>query len=70
MNSPSQPFHITGLRLVCQIKPTNYAGSFSTSNFLISQVWWTGINVVRNGREDSEEGEGGGRGEVRREELF
>eukprot|EP00026_Physarum_polycephalum_P002832 Phypoly_transcript_02841.p1 GENE.Phypoly_transcript_02841~~Phypoly_transcript_02841.p1 ORF type:complete len:845 (+),score=100.18 Phypoly_transcript_02841:109-2643(+) len=47
MNTPSQPFHITGLRLVCQIKPTNYGGSFSTSNFLLSQIWWTGAYTVK-----------------------
>jgi len=43
----SKPWHITGIRLVCQIKPTNYNGSFSCSNSLLTRIWYTGAYTVK-----------------------
>jgi len=43
----SKPWHITGIRLVCQIKPTNYNGSFSCSDPLLNQIWYTGAYTVK-----------------------
>ena len=43
----SKPWHITGIRLVCQIKPTNYNGSFSCSDSLLTRIWYTGAYTVK-----------------------
>jgi len=43
----SKPWHITGIRLVCQIKLTNYNGSFSCSDPLLNQIWYTGAYTVK-----------------------
>jgi len=40
-------WHITGLRLVCQTKPTNYNGSFSCSDDMLTGVWYAGAYGVR-----------------------
>lgn len=42
-----KPWHITAIRAVCQIKPTNYAGSFSCSNPLLTRIWYTGAYTVK-----------------------
>ena len=34
------PWHITGIRAVCQVKPTNYAGSFDCSDPLLTRSWY------------------------------
>jgi len=47
INRFSKEWHITGLRLVCQIKPTNYNGSFSCSDTMLSRIWYTGAYVVK-----------------------
>jgi alpha-L-rhamnosidase len=31
----------------CQIKPTNYQGSFSSSDATLSRIWWTGAYTVK-----------------------
>jgi len=46
-------WHLTGVRLVCQIKPSNYAGSFSCSDPELTRIWYTGaytvkLNLLRN----------------------
>ena len=41
------PWHITGLRLVCQTKPQGYVGSFSSSNDELTRIWWTAAYTVR-----------------------
>lgn len=36
------PWHITGLRLVAQSKPTNYTGSFRSADPTLTAVWYSG----------------------------
>ena len=43
----SKPWHITAVRLVCQIKPSNYNGSFSCSDTLLTRIWYTGAYTVK-----------------------
>eukprot|EP00048_Salpingoeca_helianthica_P004759 m.80649 g.80649 ORF g.80649 m.80649 type:complete len:921 (+) comp13333_c0_seq4:81-2843(+) len=45
--SLDQPFVVTSFRRVCQIKPTNYQGSFSSSDSTLTQVWWTAAYTVK-----------------------
>jgi alpha-L-rhamnosidase len=42
-----QPWHISAIRLVCQIKPTNYDGSFSCSDPMLTRIWYTGAYTVK-----------------------
>ncbi len=42
-----KPWHITAVRAVCQIKPTNYNGSFSCSNPMLTRIWYTGAYTVK-----------------------
>ena len=42
-----RPWHITAVRAVCQVKPTNYAGSFSCSDPMLTRVWYTGAYAVK-----------------------
>ncbi len=48
-----QPWHISAIRLVCQIKPTNYDGSFSCSNPMLTRIWYTGAYTVKLNLEKS-----------------
>jgi len=41
------PWHITAVRLVCQIKPTNYAGAFSSSDPVLTRIWYAGAYAVK-----------------------
>lgn len=41
------PWHITAVRAVCQAKPTNYRGSFSCSDPMLTRIWYTGAYVVK-----------------------
>ncbi len=41
------PWHITNVRLVCQIKPTNYKGSFSCSDPMLTKIWYVGAYTVK-----------------------
>jgi alpha-L-rhamnosidase len=41
------PWHIRNVRLVCQIKPTNYEGSFSCNDTLLTKIWYTGAYGVK-----------------------
>ena len=41
------PWHITGVRLVCQNKPANYNGSFSCSDPMLTRIWYTGAYTVK-----------------------
>jgi hypothetical protein len=47
INKYSKPWHITAIRLVCQIKPTNYNGSFSCSDTMLTRIWYTGAYTVK-----------------------
>jgi alpha-L-rhamnosidase len=40
-------WHLKNLRLVCQIKPTNYQGSFSSSDPELTKIWYTGAYTVK-----------------------
>jgi hypothetical protein len=40
-------WHIQNIRLVCQIKPTNYEGSFSCNNAMLTKIWYTGAYGVK-----------------------
>ncbi len=43
----SRPWHIGAVRLVCQVKPTNYEGAFSSSDPLLTRVWYVGAYAVK-----------------------
>jgi alpha-L-rhamnosidase len=47
VQSFTHQWHITGIRLVCQTKPTNYKGSFSCSDTLLTKIWYTGAYGVK-----------------------
>jgi len=40
VKSFTKPWHITGVRAVCQNKPTNYNGSFSGSDPALTKTWY------------------------------
>jgi hypothetical protein len=42
-----KPWHISAVRLVCQIRPVNYSGSFSCSDPLLTCIWYTGAYAVK-----------------------
>jgi alpha-L-rhamnosidase len=42
-----KPWHISAVRLVCQIKPANYNGSFSCSDPMLTRIWYTGAYTVK-----------------------
>lgn len=41
------PWRIKNVRLVCQVKPVNYRGSFSSSDTMLNKIWYTGAYTVR-----------------------
>lgn len=41
------PWHITAVRRVCQVVPTNYAGGFRSSDPDLDRIWWTGAYTTR-----------------------
>lgn len=45
--SPGTPWHITGVRAVCQTKPVNYNGSFSCSDPMLTRIWYMCAYTVR-----------------------
>ena len=47
VKSASRPWHITGVRAVCQAKPVNYNGSFSCSDPLLTKIWYQSAYSVR-----------------------
>jgi hypothetical protein len=42
-----RPWHLTGVRVVCQVKPTNYNGSFSCSDSMLTRIWYTAAHGVK-----------------------
>jgi alpha-L-rhamnosidase len=45
---PSRPWHLTALRLVCQIKPTNWGGAFAARNdTLLERIWYAGAYTTK-----------------------
>ena len=47
VKAPATPWHITGVRAVCQVKPTNYSGSFSCSDPLLTKIWYLSAYGVK-----------------------
>ena len=47
IKSLNKPCTIKDVRLVCQVKPTNYHGSFSCSNPTLTRMWYTGAYTVK-----------------------
>lgn len=43
----SKKFTIRNVRLVCQTKPVNYEGSFSSDNDQLNRIWYTAAYTVR-----------------------
>lgn len=43
----NKPLTISAVRLVCQIKPTNYEGSFACSDTTLTRIWYTGAYTVK-----------------------
>jgi hypothetical protein len=42
-----QPWHITAVRVVSQVKPTNYVGTFRCSDEMLTRIWYTGAYSVK-----------------------
>ncbi|TSA33383.1 MAG: hypothetical protein D4R64_14345 [Porphyromonadaceae bacterium] len=47
VRSFTAPWHISNIRLVCQIKPANYEGSFSCNDTMLTKIWYTGAYGVK-----------------------
>lgn len=47
VKSTNKPWHITAVRLICQVKPTNYQGSFACSDPMLTKIWYTGAYTVK-----------------------
>jgi len=47
VKSAGRPWHISGVRAVCQVKPTNYRGSFSCDDPLLTKVWYMSAYGVK-----------------------
>ena len=46
--TPSAPWHITALRLVCQARPANWGGSFAApGDDMLSRIWYAGAYTVK-----------------------
>ncbi len=43
----SKEWHIDNIRLVCQVKPVNYKGSFSSNDSMLTRIWYTGAYGVK-----------------------
>lgn len=43
----SKTWHIKNVRLVCQVRPVNYSGSFSCSDPELTRIWYTGAYLVK-----------------------
>lgn len=47
VKSFSKTWHIKNVRLVCQVRPTNYMGSFSCNDTELTRIWYTGAYTVK-----------------------
>ncbi|MDR1102601.1 MAG: hypothetical protein LBL42_02470, partial [Tannerella sp.] len=43
----NRPADLSNIRLVCQVKPVNYEGSFSCSDTMLTRIWYTGAYEVK-----------------------
>ena len=47
-STPSAPWHVTAVRLVCQVKPTNWGGAFAAEgDDRLSRIWYMGAYTVK-----------------------
>jgi len=47
IRSITSPCTIKDVRLVCQVKPTNYQGSFACGDSMLTRIWYTGAYTVK-----------------------
>jgi hypothetical protein len=47
VKAPARPWRITGIRAVCQVKPTNYDGGFSCSDPMLTKAWYMSAYGVK-----------------------
>lgn len=47
VNTFSKTCHIKNVRLICEVRPTNYTGSFSCSDPELTRIWYAGAYVVK-----------------------
>ena len=50
VKATGKPWHITGVRAVCQVKPTNYVGSFACSDPMLTRIWYMAAYGVKASR--------------------
>lgn len=43
----TKPWTLANLRRICQVVPTNYEGSFTSSNTLLNRIWYTGAYTIK-----------------------
>jgi len=43
----TKTWHIKDIRLICQVHPTNYQGSFWCNDTLLTRIWYTGAYTVK-----------------------
>lgn len=49
-----EPFVLTNLRLVSQVKPINYTGGFASSDAVLTSAWYTGAYGSRLNMQDND----------------
>ncbi|MBQ7364523.1 MAG: hypothetical protein IJW46_02870, partial [Clostridia bacterium] len=42
-----QEFHITGVRLICEVTPANYEGSYDSDNGMLNKIWYAAAYGLR-----------------------
>lgn len=47
VNSFDAGWQLKNFRLICQIKPTNYIGSFNSNDTMLNRIWYTGAYTVK-----------------------
>ena len=47
VDAVAKPWQITGIRLVCQVKPSNYEGGFHSNDSLLTRIWHMGAYTVK-----------------------
>ena len=47
VNTCDKPWHITGIRLVAQVKPANYDGCFYSNDEMLNKIWYMAAYSVK-----------------------
>jgi hypothetical protein len=47
IRAATKPIRIKKPRLICQVMPVNYTGSFETDDSVLNKIWYTGAYTVR-----------------------